>query len=379
MPINLKIPAVTNTERLIFLLICVSMFFAFQGFHKTDHINIRPYSDFLIVILMAFVRLRWERKTSLFTFLLVLVLLQTMILKIGAGLYDQVGLSNLLISSKLLLYLIFVWIAATSIVQPISLKFTKCIYHFILYSGLVKYVITLSLGLSDRPLLFTENNFELPLLLILFVGLYDSFRNKNLEVVLITTLIIMSKSTSGLLSLVVVYIYIFRGQITFKTFPFLVSSAIGIFGVGFYSKFGQGLDQIDRYLYLLAFINEITMREYASLLFGQFDGLNPSTCKLMINFEGKFDSLGRCFSNVIAIGLVRTILDYGLVGFVVVHMLHFSALMKRFNLHEALAIFSIIFTNSISVSGFYNNMCILGSLILIYTRYFEYAKTVEKA
>ncbi|MGB0806687.1 MAG: hypothetical protein ACPGRC_08350 [Salibacteraceae bacterium] len=234
------------------------------------------------------------------------------------------------------------------------------------FSGLlimfsIKYLITI-LTTPYRPILFIENNFELLFMAILLIGsIRFSEKINYLHVVLSGFIAISSTSRSG------AAIFIFLLGILFFKWEYiklkywwvfsLILVGVGLAVMQFINRIPEGgIEQIDRFRFLVVFFSEIKNWGLWEYLFG-----NPIITPLSIENCGKlsyyqslfsFSGTGDCYSVVLHSFILRVILDHGFLGLILL----FFGVYKMFKVsgfpnRYIWAIIGVLFLNSISISS----------------------------
>lgn len=256
---------------------------------------------------------------------------------------------------------------------PLSLfisksKFKQSELHFILYTllalFLLKYgyskILHLDTRLADRPGLYTENNFEL-ILLILIYYLSSSTLGKHSKTcfLILAFIVVISGSRSSLLALLIVYAAVFITKLDYKFLFSLVALLIlgGIAGYVFLERLGGGsIEDIDRYKFAQIFLTEIQNWNIANYLFGNLPltPLSSSSCAALSFYHSlySYSGDGSCYSVILHSYLLRAILDQGILGLAsVILFVNYGLKRSGYSTRQRLCFIGIFITSGLSVSS----------------------------
>ena len=287
--------------------------------------------------------------------------------------YDSRYILDLFISIKFLIYFCFFCMVSKSNVITIS-SFKK-IFITLLWIFLLRYLIGRVLG-EPRPSLYTENNFELCFLLMLYLTAiyYKLVTFKNF--VLIGFIIIISGSRSAILGFFIIYLYQFKPwqsnsftNTLFKiSLAIIVVSAIG--GMILSRMSSNGLEGVDRYVFLMVFIENIHHWDILKYLIGNppLTPLYEQSCTQLSFYK---DLFGRgdptvCYPVILHSFWLRVILEHGflfigLIFTIFIMLFSFKGYDKGFTLF----LFAIVAINGLSVSAFNSSFVSLGLLLIL--------------
>lgn len=225
---------------------------------------------------------------------------------------------------------------------------------------LVKYGYSQALHLDPRPGLYTENNFELIMLLGLFyLGFPYAGRSRHLVFAALTATVLLSGSRSGALGLLIVYVALYlRARNRFWPLHLL-----GVAGVGaavaalFLSRDPQGLQSVDRYHFLQVFLREVRPWPLWEFLTGSYPitPLSPASCHELAYYVNEFSysQPGVCYSVILHSYLLRAVLDQGLLGLGVLYGLVWLALHRSgASGRDVVVLLGILTVSGLSVSAF---------------------------
>lgn len=237
------------------------------------------------------------------------------------------------------------------------------LFYFLLFLFFVKYFYSRLFGFDDllsrRPGIFTENNFELVLLLIFYCALHPvMLRVRIYSFFVLSVIVILSESRSALLGLFCVYLLLFVYKINYRLlftiiFLFLLSIVIGYI---FIKRMEGGLESVDRYLFLTVFLSETAGWGWREYFFGSqpLTPLSNEACSILSYYIAlfSFSGDGTCYSVVLHSFILRVIFDHGVLGLVFLLSFVFWALTRSdLSRRQTLAILAVILSSSLSVSA----------------------------
>jgi hypothetical protein len=255
-------------------------------------------------------------------------------------------------------------------------SYLKDLFYLLLGAFFVKYVVSRFIFGVSRPGLFTENNFELPLLFIIFSATFYHIKAKHRFPVfmLIFIIAVVSGSRSALAAVCAVYAFLFIDKVNAKVIlnVLVLIGAVFAFTLVFMSRSIDGFDAIDRVHFLSVFIQEIADWSLLNYMFGTMPitPLSVSGCDALGFYESLFSNheTSLCFSVVFHSLIIRGIFDYGVVGLIFVFysyfkILKFSGVDNRRNY----LFLTLALLNSLSVSSLNSVYFTLGCIVLIST------------
>ena len=273
------------------------------------------------------------------------------------------------------------------VVSPVVLlRVTK----LLLVSALFQYSWTkFNLGITSRPTLFIENNYEVALFSGFLIVSYFSNRGFNEKFRWVWfwiyfEVMLLSGSLSGLLLLILISIFVgfqketgSRRKFIFGVFMLLLSFG-SLFWV--YSSRNVTLTRSDRYYFLEIFFQEMGLGNVLHWFIGNIiiRPLEVDSCNALTYYVRQLseDLQGACFSVTFHSFILRTIVDFGIVGL----FFAFFALTKSLNrevpssLRKLLV--AIAFLNSLSVSG-PNNIYVIFPFLM--AQLVDFSKYTERA
>lgn len=286
------------------------------------------------------------------------------------------------INDFLLIYKSFIYIFLLSFDNKkfLSSKSFVKIYYIFAIAFFIKYIVSILFFSIQRPGIFTENNFELFILIIpLFYFEFNKIKINKLIKLLIIITIFISGSRSAQGCFLFMYMFIYENKSITSTYIKYFSLLIfmTIFYIIFESRLdGNDIESIDRYKFFLIFTNEISNSSIFNFLFGQpiITPLSDISCSALSYYTPLFSTTtpGVCFSVILHSFIMRTIFDHGVLGLFFI-ILFYIFNTKKHNLSLKFSIFLTIMVllNGLSVSSF-------NSIYFIFTYYLMISINIEK-
>lgn len=240
----------------------------------------------------------------------------------------------------------------------------KALLYFLLFAFLIKYCYSRILHLderqSTRPGLYLENNFELILLILIYYIVSPSIKSFNAAIFsLLAFIVVISGSRSALLALLLVYCAVFIKKIDAKLIISgfaLIALTIILYSVFSERLAGGGLEEIDRYKFMMIFLNETNDWGILNYLFGNIPltPLSPSSCASLSFYEGLFSSAGtgECYSVILHAYLLRVIFDQGFIALLLMLIFIWTGLGDaNYSKKQKICIIGVLMLSGISVSS----------------------------
>ena len=247
----------------------------------------------------------------------------------------------------------------------------KKIFYALSLMFLAKYTLSRLIQGDARPTVYTENNFELILLICLYYLKSIKCNTRNYkELFLLLLIVLISGSRSSVLALVIVaasmHITKLNMKLVINSVILIFISAVAVFL--FMSRMGGGgIESIDRYKFLLLFLGELQNMPWWRVFIGEppITPLSPFTCYQLAYYESLFSQNqdGSCYSVIFHSYIMRSIFDHGLIGlsFLLVFV-HKALRTSSYTMRQALTVNSIFLITGLSVSSF-NNVYVALSLL----------------
>jgi hypothetical protein len=225
-----------------------------------------------------------------------------------------------------------------------------------------KYAYSVVGGLDARPGIYTENNFELVLLMGLFyLGFPYAGRWRHPFFVLLTATVLISASRSAALGLVIVYVGLYL-RLRNRFWPLHV---VGLAGLGaavvavFLGRDPQGLQTIDRFNFLQVFLWETRNWPIWEFVTGSYPltALSPGSCSRLAFYVNEFSlsNTGACYSVILHSYLLRAAFDQGLLGLALLYVLVWLGLARSgAGRRDILVLLGVLTASGLSVSSFNN-------------------------
>jgi len=287
---------------------------------------------------------------------------------LGTPFYDSLK------ACKWIIYLAVIWSMSSS--HEPRIRFIISLYKLIISSASVCYMIQVAReGINARPVLFTENNFEIALFAGIFIIIFTYCRQNdivfNLRWYLILIFVIaLSGSRSGVFTGILVTVVVIR--VPFATAKkkfiriFLLVLVLSISAFTFYNR-GSVITKTDRYSFFKIFRSETHNRGIFNWIFGNYtiEPLSITSCIKLNYYEVLVTDhiYGTCYSVILHSFLLRVLWDFGFAGL----LLSLLAIYLRINtvlpkpLPQTLTL--LAFINSISVSG-PNNVYVVTPILI---------------
>lgn len=277
---------------------------------------------------------------------------------------DVGELKNFLYINKFVLYGALISLSPS----PNGLKsgHIKNIFFILLACFAFKYTyskILLSGNLAIRPVMVTENNFELMFLLIFYyLFLIDQRRNgvkhSLLPLSAVIYVVVISGSRSSLLAVACIIGFEFikptaKHIISFFIFgPVFFSLAYIVFMIR-QNRIGGN----SREIFLDVFISEVSKFNLFEHMFGvmPITPLSPESCDSLAFWKDLFSATGdgKCYSVIMHSFFMRVYFDHGIFGILLVFVMAYFALRRgSLSIKDAIGVLSIPTVCALSVSSF---------------------------
>lgn len=284
--------------------------------------------------------------------------------------YINTNVMDYFIANKSIFYLaVFCLFVGKNI---FNVDFLYSFFKFILIVFLIKYILWLLFGPFNRPGVFFENNFELPLLLLIYLTLINYEVKVDLKYVAVMFFVfLLSGSLSGFLSLAAMFLILNLSKVDKYIILKIISlSIILLFLMFVINSRVTNIEALDRFVFLQELIYNIKSENLINLLIGNI-GLHPlkqDTCNMLSFYSSLFshNNDGTCYSVILHSYILRIIYDHGFLGLITI----FSILLVILNrasisVKVILSVMAVIAINSLSVSGVSNTFIAVGVILLI--------------
>lgn len=251
--------------------------------------------------------------------------------------------------------------------ELINIQTLYWLFLFLCFATLIKYFSGVFFFSVPRPGLLYENNSELLLLIVLFFYLCSCHQkvqnNKVWFLLLLTIITILSGSRSA--SLILFATYIFSIRFSFGSFLFGLSIFFSLILFQYFSR-GFGLEQVDRFRFLLDFWDIYSNASFYTMVFGTepITPLPHEVCVKYSFYENLLSKNDTCFSVVFHSFIMRSLFDHGILWSIIIVFGYYSVISREISRNFALYILVIAFLNGLSVSS-YNSIFLNIAILLI--------------
>lgn len=355
---------------------------ALGGIGYTGNYNFFPATsilEFLYFVIFGFLVLRLLPKISVVSGALIAYYLYNLFAAIvfsGAGTFD------FLQSSKFLLYSIIFSFALEVRRGYFDIKKIRRFFLYLCAAFSVKYVVIVGMGVSARPGLLTENNFELFGLGVFAILLWfhsGSARYYELAILLFLTMLSGSRSAAfGMLPVIAAFnLIVFKNSSGFRSIflpiGLMVASAVAFYIVSERIQYGDSIYDIDRLHFFNLFTFELDTWGIKEYVFGTFPitPLSNYTCSSLSFYEHLFSFSDEtvCYSVILHSMILRTVYDHGLFGlFISFLLIYYFSVRCGLSRKAGTLILLLCIINSISVSAYNSVYFWLPFILFLYTK-----------
>jgi hypothetical protein len=272
-------------------------------------------------------------------------------------------------SSRYLFYLLILLIMTSVVVEPIK-NGKDYIERLTIYCGwffFVVYSVSYFIFQRDRPAFYSENNYELASVLILFSILFYIKKTQffSIKIILPVAITLLSRSKSAVLELVLLLLRQMwvNGSVNALKILYLVVGFLVSFGMVYFifSDRMGGIEfyELDRFRFLVEFMYLLNESSTFQLFFGHgIASLLPDQSCSMFSYWGEeiFRDYSYCNSVIFHSFYLRVFYDVGLVGLLIFVFLWLYCLSRFFDFSMAMTLFFLISICSLSVSGFSSSL-----------------------
>lgn len=275
-------------------------------------------------------------------------------------------------------WVVYLIVLATAVGRTWSRPRGLVVFSWLLISlALIRYTLLVLLGLSSRPTLLLENNFELALFTGLTAVTYKHMtpRQRILMVLAVGLLVALSGSRSGGVLFVLLVIYAISASDTSSLFSrYLLLWTIpiaGLVALDIFQDRTSSVESIDRVRFFNVFLDDVSHWHLGNWLFGTMpiSPMSSGACQRLSYYEGLFSSTGdgSCYSVILHAFLLRVVFDAGILG-LAVSVLAPIFLMRRAGVQWSLVLTltGVAIANGLSVSGANNPYVFLPMLLAVF-------------
>ncbi|MBK82512.1 MAG: hypothetical protein CMD81_01585 [Gammaproteobacteria bacterium] len=254
-------------------------------------------------------------------------------------------------------------VLGSSEVKSRNLKtFFKCL----LVAFFAKYFLSKFLGtnlrMQERAGLFTENNFELVFLVMLYIYLLERYGKYAMQrsLWLLFTIVVLSGSRSALAAVMIAFFttyFKFNLKSTMYMIPAVIISASAFYFIFTSRLEGGEVEDIDRFKFLMVFLYEIRDWGLFEYLFGsdRLTALSKYSCSVLTYYQLLFSYSGdgSCYSVILHSYMLRVVFDHGLVGFAMLLLCVYKLFRwSKCTRKTTVYLICTILASSLSVSAF---------------------------
>lgn len=339
-----------------FSFLIFQKFFLILGFLDNNFVNPTSVLEFLILYLTAKNFGIRNLTISLIIFLLASILIFTLL----SAIKNNIAIFEAIRATKWIFYIICLLSIKNK--KPISHLFLVLQTKIILFFTLIVYLATvIQDGLHSRPYLLTENNYEIAMfsgLIILILHINSGF-GKHFDqkwLLIHATIIFLSGSRSGSISLLIVIIFTLRQ----KKNPITIVNILKILPfflilLYIFDSRQSSLYSIDRFQFLQTFLREMTLKNPITWVITNFQlkPISMESCYSLKFYSSLFSDINTftCFSVIFHSFFLRVIYDFGFVGLILAFLPSYVVIKNNLTKNLAIYLSLLSITNSLSVSG----------------------------
>lgn len=285
--------------------------------------------------------------------------------------YEFSYLRDLLISLKFIIY--FIIIALICKREIISIEHFKTGFEIVFLFFLIKYAIGRAMG-DHRPPLYTENNFEICFLSLLYMFYVYLGASSKFKFLLFVLVILLSGSRSGILGLAAIYVYQFKpfsGMSLMQIVKISILALLGLVVVAvFLARMTEGgFQEIDRYVFMLVFFENVQNWGVQELIVGNppLTPLLEESCQRLNFYQVLFSKAneGACYPVILHSFWLRSIMEHGILFLLIIYFFIRKILMiKGVNNRDAFFCFSLVAINGLSVSAFSSSLIVFAFVLI---------------
>lgn len=247
--------------------------------------------------------------------------------------------------------------------------FTNIIFAFFI----LKYSLSHIFNFIHRPFIYTENNFELMFIAILYLYIaMNKKENKNIYLALygLITLLSFSRSGAGIFIFVAFMSYINKINIKLVFISIITLPILLLFVFVIFSSRGESMETLDRLNFLRVFINETEHWNIIDYFIGspRITQLGYNSCQELSFYEVLFSKSGSgdCYSVIFHSFILRVIFDHGILGFgFLIFSTYKLLVLSKISKKNTYTFLGIFILNGISVSSFNSVFFPLSMIILM--------------
>lgn len=238
-----------------------------------------------------------------------------------------------------------------------------------------KYAVVRVLGNGSReairPGLYTENNYELLLLIGLFYLARNDIRRRPVILALLACVVLIGSSRSATVEFAIMLAFMYLRNLRHNLAVYVISAGLAVAMV--YSVFRErvgsgGVQSIDRYRFYQAFLRETSDWSLTNWLLGAYPitPLSNATCQRFQYYEMLFShgDPDVCYSVILHSFAMRVLFDQGLLGLaLLLGLLWWALRIAGTTAMDRCFLIAIGVANAMSVSAF-NSQYMLVLLVI---------------
>jgi hypothetical protein len=304
---------------------------------------------------------------------LALIPLTYLLLKAGiASIRGNTGMADFIQAYKTYFYLVALAVFAKA-PKMLTTSALRRLVDVLLVTFAFKYAYCVALGITSRPGVYLENNFELILLIGAYGIVHPSLaKGRNVRFLILAAVVLLSQSRSAAACLLLLFVYVYVDRRKSAWFIGLLGGlalagvVILVFTERMSSRDG-GIASIDRVAFLQVWTRELSGWGPFNYLFGEppLTPLSPEACYQLHFWQDLFSKShpGVCYSVVLHSYALRVIFDQGLIGLFLLYGLVWTCFRRAaVPVRERFFILGILTASAFSVSSFNN---IFATLVMV--------------
>lgn len=357
----------------LFSILSIFGVFSVSGF---NFLNVTLVLEVFVFSLVFMTALRFVCNSVYREMLLLFLLFLFLFLFFGlvAVVYGGSGLGDFVQAYKVFVYIPLLAVFSNYFRFSGRVFYLEYVVWILCVAFFIKYAVSKYIVGIPRPGLFTENNFELPFLFLVFAASFDFIRKGHrgglfFVIFLIT---VMSGSRSAMAGVCALYAFLFIDRFDFKVvFKFSVLILVlAVFYQVLIDRSIGGVESIDRFVFLSVFLDEIESWSWMNYIFGTLPitPLSVSGCMQLQFYESMISNSDSslCYSVIFHSLLLRGGFDYGLLGLLGVFYAYYRILrFSCVNLRLSLLFLTLAVLSAVSVASLNSVYFTWGAIFLI--------------
>jgi hypothetical protein len=361
--------SIINTFKIFIILAHFSL--VIFGYNSS---NLLDY--FLLIILLLNFNLS---RDNIKLFFLILIIISFFLCRIYFSEF-YLDFKYLFISLKLIVFLLFFISHKVKNSNPekyiLLVKDLFLISSFLIFSDKIFQIIKSGfvIGLLSRPRLIGEINFDIVLIIVLWLMLKLFYTNyKKYFGYILFIIIILSLSRSGIIGYLLTYYFTILIQEKNINISFIIKNILIItFGLSlllfiYYLRDPElNFKNIDRIQLLNALFSIYDTNNLTSLFFGHglMVQLPQSICTAFSFYaEQTTGNENNCNPVILFSYFLRSIFEYGLLVTIIIPYIYYKIIRNKLNRKKSLLLLIPVLSVSLAVGGFYNSISIFSLLL----------------